>query len=59
MKLDTYLEIAKMTLLQETPLIQVIARSILPLEKKRASRILSALTGAFISGFIVLLIIVF
>jgi hypothetical protein len=53
------LEIAKMTLLQETPLIQVIDRPILPLEKKRASKILSAITGTFISSIIVLLIIVF
>lgn len=48
-------EIAKMALLQETPLVQVIDRPILPLQKERLGKIKGILIGGFLAG--VLLII--
>lgn len=49
------LELSKMSLLQATPLIAVIDRPILPLEKKAPGKISSAISGAFIC--IILLLI--
>jgi len=46
------LEMAKMSLLQETPLIQVIDKPILPLEKSRMSRSLYFLFGALVAIFL-------
>lgn len=43
------LEIAKMSLLQETPLIQVIDRPILPLEKETVGKLKGTLVGGFIA----------
>jgi hypothetical protein len=51
------LEIAKMSLLQETPLIQVIDVPILPLEKEKVGKLKSLLLGGFIAGFIMIFII--
>jgi uncharacterized protein involved in exopolysaccharide biosynthesis len=51
------LEIAKMSLLQETPLIQVIDRPILPLEKTRPGKLKSIITGGVISGFLFIIIL--
>jgi len=45
------LEIAKMSLLQETPLIQVIDKPILPLEKEKLNKIKTSLIGGFITVF--------
>jgi len=49
------LEIAKMSLLQETPLIQVIDRPILPLEKEKLGRAKTLVVGGIIGGFLMLL----
>lgn len=46
------LEIAKMTLLQDTPLIQIIDKPILPLDKSSIGQFKGALIGAFIFIFI-------
>jgi len=50
------LEIAKMTLLQETPLIQVIDKPILPLKEKRIGKIVGSILGGFLgvllAGFV-------
>lgn len=48
------LELAKMSLLQETPLIQVIDKPILPLEKNKTSKLMSMLTGFFLAAFIII-----
>lgn len=48
-------EIAKMTLLQETPLIQVIDRPILPLRKEHLGKFRGILLGGLFAGFIALL----
>jgi len=46
------LEVAKMSLLQETPLIQVIDRPILPLEKERVGKLKGIVLGGFLAGFV-------
>ncbi|GAB3902913.1 GumC domain-containing protein [Mucilaginibacter boryungensis] len=51
------LAIAKMSLLQETPLIQVIDKPILPLERIKVSKLYSGIKGAFIAGFIISVIL--
>jgi hypothetical protein len=51
------LEIAKMSLLQETPLIQVIDRPILPLEKERFGKLNGIILGGFIAGFLTIFLI--
>lgn len=49
------LEISKMSLLQETPLIQVIDKPILPLEKDRVSKLKGLVVGAVLAGFLTVL----
>ncbi len=51
------LEIAKMSLLQETPLIQVIDVPILPLEKEKVGKLKGLLLGGFIAGFLMIFIV--
>jgi len=46
------LELSKMALLKETPLIQVIDQPIYPLEKITTGKIKGALVGAFLMGFL-------
>ena len=53
------LEMAKVALRNETPLIQIIDRPILPLKKDRVSKRNSLLTGGILSGFIVLAYLIF
>lgn len=50
------LEIMKMSLDKETPLIQVIDNPVLPLEKKRLGKIKGFITGSFAGGFVSLLL---
>ncbi|WP_278020405.1 Wzz/FepE/Etk N-terminal domain-containing protein [Flavobacterium ginsengisoli] len=45
-------ELAKVTLRRETPLIQVIDRPILPLEKERFGKLKGIVLGGFLFGFI-------
>lgn len=49
------LELAKITLRKETPLIQLIDTPILPLEKSKSSVILSIILGGFIGMMIIIL----
>lgn len=53
------LEIAKMTLLQETPLVQVIDRPVLPLKKERLGKLKGVIFGGVLAGFIMLLCLIF
>jgi hypothetical protein len=53
------LELSKVSLRKETPLIQVIDRPILPLEKDRVSMKKSLLLGGFLAGFLTALYLVF
>lgn len=58
-QLVTNLEMAKVTLLKETPLIQVIDKPILPLKKKRTSKLTSLFLGGFLACLITLLYLIF
>ncbi|RZL46011.1 MAG: lipopolysaccharide biosynthesis protein [Pedobacter sp.] len=51
------LEYSKMTLLQETPLIQLIDRPILPLDKNKPGLMKSSLIGAILFSFLTALIL--
>jgi hypothetical protein len=53
------LELAKVSLRKETPLIQVIDTPILPLEKDKVNRLKSLILGAFLAGFLTLLFLIF
>ena len=46
------LEMAKITLQKETPLIQIIDQPVFPLEKVRASKRNGLLIGGFLAGFL-------
>jgi uncharacterized protein involved in exopolysaccharide biosynthesis len=52
------LELSKVSLRKETPLIQVIDRPILPLDKDRVSKKKSLLLGGFLTGFLTVLYLV-
>jgi hypothetical protein len=53
------LELAKITLRKETPLIQLIDRPILPLQKEKFGKLKSIILGGFLSGFIFILYLIF
>ena len=49
------LELAKFTLSQETPVIQVVDKSYLPLKKEKEGRLKGLLLGGFLAGFLTIL----
>lgn len=51
------LEVAKMSLLQETPLIQIIDRPILPLEREKLGKLKGLMIGGVIAGFLTVLVL--
>jgi len=53
------LEISRMSLRKETPLVQVIDRPILPLEKRKPGKIVAAIIGGFVFGFFTVLFLLF
>jgi len=53
------LELAKITLRKETPLIQLIDSPILPLAKEKLGKLKSLLYGAILSGFLTVLYLIF
>ncbi|TAJ51874.1 MAG: lipopolysaccharide biosynthesis protein [Chitinophagaceae bacterium] len=53
------LELARVTLRKETPLIQIIDKPILPLYKERASKMIYAITTALLLSFILINILIF
>jgi uncharacterized protein involved in exopolysaccharide biosynthesis len=53
------LELAKITLRKETPLIQLIDRPILPLTKEKFGKLKSLILGGFLAGFLTVLYLVF
>src|SRR6185312_2287823 len=53
------LEIAKMSLLQQTPLIQIIDRPIFPLDKKRVGKLKGIAVGGIIGGFLAVMALFF
>jgi hypothetical protein len=52
------MEMAKVTLRKETPLIQVIDRPILPLAKTSFGKVKGLILGGFLAGFLVLFILI-
>ena len=52
------LELAKITLRKETPLIQLIDRPILPLKKEKIGELVSIIVGGFLSGFFYMLYLI-
>ena len=58
-QLAANLELSKISLRKETPLIQVIDRPILPLDKERVSKKNSLLQGGFLACFLIVLYLVF
>lgn len=57
--LVTNLEMSKMALRKETPLIQIIDKPIFPLEKEKVSKLKSLILGGFLGGFLTVLYLVF
>ena len=53
------LEISKLTLLNQTPIIQIIDKPILPLQFEKKSKTVVALLGAFLGVFLCLIFFVF
>jgi hypothetical protein len=51
-------ELAKVTVRKETPLIQVIDRPILPLQKERLGKAKGLLIGGFFAGFLMILVLI-
>jgi uncharacterized protein involved in exopolysaccharide biosynthesis len=53
------LELSKVSLRKETPLVQIIDRPILPLEKEKLSRTKSFIIGGFLASFFCILYLIF
>ncbi len=58
-QLVAQLELSKVSLRKETPLVQLIDRPILPLEKEKLGRLKSLVLGGFLAGFLTILYLVF
>jgi uncharacterized protein involved in exopolysaccharide biosynthesis len=58
-QLVAQLELSKVSLRKETPLVQLIDRPILPLEKEKLGRLKSLILGGFLAGFLTVLYLVF
>jgi hypothetical protein len=58
-QLVTQLELSKVSLRKETPLVQIIDRPILPLEKDKVGRLKSLVLAGLLAGFLTVLYLVF
>jgi uncharacterized protein involved in exopolysaccharide biosynthesis len=58
-QLISQLEMSKMALRKETPLIQVIDRPILPLKKQKLSKLKSLAIGVFLASFLMIFYLLF
>jgi uncharacterized protein involved in exopolysaccharide biosynthesis len=58
-QLVAQLEMSKVSLRKETPLVQLIDRPILPLEKEKLGRLKSLILGGFLAGFLTVSFLVF
>ena len=58
-QLVAQLELSKVSLRKETPLVQLIDRPILPLEKDKVGRLKSLILGGFLAGFLIVLYLIF
>jgi uncharacterized protein involved in exopolysaccharide biosynthesis len=57
-QLVTNLEMAKVTLMRETPLIQLIDRPTLPLKKDKPGKLKSLILGGLLAGFLALVFLI-
>lgn len=53
------LELSKITLLNQTPIINIIDKPVLPLKKEKYSKLLFGILGAFLGGFLIMLFYIF
>jgi uncharacterized protein involved in exopolysaccharide biosynthesis len=58
-QLVTNLEMAKVSLRKETPLIQVIDKPILPLKKDKVGKLKSLILGSFLAAFLTSIVLIF
>jgi uncharacterized protein involved in exopolysaccharide biosynthesis len=58
-QLVAQLEMSKVSLRKETPLVQLIDHPILPLQKDKVGRLKSLVLGGFLAGFLTILYLVF
>ena len=58
-QLVAQLELSKVSLRKETPLVQLIDRPILPLEKEKLGKFKTLIFGGFLTGFLAVLYLVF
>ena len=58
-QLVAQLELSKVSLRKETPLVQLIDHPILPLEKEKPGRLYSMILGGFLAGLMTILYLVF
>jgi uncharacterized protein involved in exopolysaccharide biosynthesis len=58
-QLVAQLELSKVSLRKETPLVQLIDRPILPLEKDKVGRLKSLILGGFLAGLLTVLYLIF
>jgi uncharacterized protein involved in exopolysaccharide biosynthesis len=58
-QLVAQLELSKVSLRKETPLVQLIDRPILPLEKDKLGRLIGIIFGGFSAGFLTVLYLLF
>jgi hypothetical protein len=52
------LEISKMAMMQETPLIQIVDTPMLPLKKKKVGKLVGLIAGGFLASFALVLILI-
>lgn len=52
------LEISKITMMQETPIIQIVDTPILPLKKKRVGKMMGMIGGGALFGFLIVMMLV-
>jgi uncharacterized protein involved in exopolysaccharide biosynthesis len=58
-QLVAQLELSKVSLRKETPLVQLIDRPILPLEKDKVGKLKAIIIGGFLAGFLTVIYLVF
>jgi uncharacterized protein involved in exopolysaccharide biosynthesis len=58
-QLVAQLELSKVSLRKETPLVQIIDHPILPLEKEKLGRLKSLVLGGFLAGLLTVLYLLF
>lgn len=56
-EVEKNLELSKMAMAQETPIIQIIDTPILPLKKEKLGKLKALILGGFLGGFLVILLL--